>query len=132
MRRHRRKVVIERDESGHWIASVPSLRGCHSYGRTLERARARIREALGLWVEQPDTVELVEEIRLPGTALGKIRQSRIARRRAERGRERATESTLAAARILVEEIDLSVRDAATLLGISHQRVQQLVGRRQSS
>ena len=37
------KVVYERDESGSWIAEVPSVPGCHSYGRTIEQARGRVR-----------------------------------------------------------------------------------------
>lgn len=129
MRRGRYRVVFERDESGQWIARVPSVAGCHTYGRTLEQARERIREALGLWAEDADTAELVEEIRLPEAALEGIRQSRRARSRAERERARATESTSEAAGVLVDDLGLSVRDAAALLGLSHQRVQQLVGRR---
>src|SRR6266567_4328224 len=59
------RVVFERDESGAWLARVPSVRGCHTHGRTLEQARRRIREALSLWVDDADDAELTEEIRLP-------------------------------------------------------------------
>jgi predicted RNase H-like HicB family nuclease len=41
------RVLYELDESGHWIATVPRVKGCHSYGRSLSEARSRIREALG-------------------------------------------------------------------------------------
>jgi len=128
MRRGRYEVVLERDESGRWLAHVPAVAGCHTHGRTLEQARERIREALGLWVDDADTAELVEDVRLPEAVLAGIRRSRRARGRAERERARATESTSEAARVLVGDLGLSVRDAATLLGLSHQRVQQLVGR----
>jgi predicted RNase H-like HicB family nuclease len=120
------RVVIERDETGAWIAHVRGVRGCHTYGRTLEQARRRIREALSLWVEDADTAELLEEIRLPSEARHAIQSSSAARTRAEREREDAQRATTAAAKLLVERQGLGVRDAGELLGLSYQRVQQLV------
>ena len=120
------RVVFERDESGAWIARVPAVRGCHTYGRTIDQARRRIREALGLWVDDAETAELVEEIRLPTHLLRAIRESRAARTRAEKERTNAQTATAATARALVNELHLGLRDAAELLGLSHQRVQQLV------
>jgi len=120
------RVVIERDEAGAWLAHVKGVRGCHTYGRTLDQVRRRIREALSLWVEDADTAELLEEIRLPGDARQAIQRSSAARTRAERGRENAQRVTTAAAKLLVERQGLGVRDAGELLGLSYQRVQQLV------
>ena len=54
------KITYRRDESGAWIAHVPSIPGAHSYGRTIEQARERIREALGLWIAHPERAELIE------------------------------------------------------------------------
>jgi predicted RNase H-like HicB family nuclease len=39
-------VVLEEGESGWVIASVPSLPGCHSQGRTKEEALLNIQEAM--------------------------------------------------------------------------------------
>jgi predicted RNase H-like HicB family nuclease len=58
-------VRFERDEGGQWIATVPRVRGCHTHGRSLDEARKRIREALGLFVTNADTATLVDDIRLP-------------------------------------------------------------------
>lgn len=44
-------VVIERDEEGHYIASVPVLPGCHTHGRSEAEALERIREAIEAYLE---------------------------------------------------------------------------------
>ena len=49
------KVLIEQDEKGWYVASVPELPGCYTQGRTLEQVRERIREAIELVLESdPD------------------------------------------------------------------------------
>jgi predicted RNase H-like HicB family nuclease len=45
------KVVIEQGEDGYLVASVPSLRGCFSQGRTEDEALRNIKEAISLYVE---------------------------------------------------------------------------------
>src|SRR6266498_1992659 len=120
------RVIFERDDDVAWLARVPSVRGCHTHGRTLEQARRRIREALGLWVEDADTAELVEDIRLPARVREELDRSRSSRRQARRERDQAQEAMRKAARTLVEELGLGLRDAGELLDVSHQRVQQLV------
>ena len=54
-------VVIERDEDGYLVASVPSLRGCHTQAKSLDVLMRRIREAIELCleVEEPTTNEFV-------------------------------------------------------------------------
>lgn len=39
-------IVIERDEDGYFVASVPALRGCHSQGKTRAEAIASAGEAI--------------------------------------------------------------------------------------
>lgn len=120
------RIVLERDEAGAWIARVPSVRGCHTYGRTLDQARRRIREALSLWVDDAEKAELVESVRLPAEVRRTLERTRAARMRAERERNRAQRATADAATTLVGDLNIGLRDAAELLGLSHQRVQQLV------
>ena len=38
-------VVLTRDEDGNWLASVPALPGCHTWGKTRQEALANAREA---------------------------------------------------------------------------------------
>jgi predicted RNase H-like HicB family nuclease len=49
-------VVIERDEDGYFVASVPSLRGCHTQARSLDVLMKRIKEAIQLCLEVEDPV----------------------------------------------------------------------------
>jgi len=44
-------IVIERDQEGYYVASVPSLPGCHTQARSLDELTARIREAIELCLE---------------------------------------------------------------------------------
>ena len=44
-------VVIERDEDGYFVASVPSLRGCHTQAKSLDVLMERIKEAIELCLE---------------------------------------------------------------------------------
>lgn len=40
------KVFIKKGEDGKFIASVPSLPGCHTQGKTIDEARKNIEEAV--------------------------------------------------------------------------------------
>ncbi len=44
-------VVIERDEGGYYVASVPSIPACHTQARSLDEVTQRIREAIELCLE---------------------------------------------------------------------------------
>ncbi len=50
------KILIEKGEDDYFVASVPSLKGCWSQGKTREEALANIREAIELYLE-PDKIE---------------------------------------------------------------------------
>ena len=56
-------VVIERDEDGYYIASVPALPGCHTQAKTLDALMKRAREVIQLCLEdeasEPEVLELV-------------------------------------------------------------------------
>jgi len=45
-------VIIEQDADGTYVASVPSLRGCHTQGVSLDQVIERIREAIALCLEE--------------------------------------------------------------------------------
>jgi predicted RNase H-like HicB family nuclease len=45
------KILIEKGEDNYFVASVPSLKGCWSQGKTREEALRNIREAIDLYLE---------------------------------------------------------------------------------
>lgn len=47
-------VVIERDSEGYYVASVPTLPGCHTQARSLDELTERIKEAIALYLEVED------------------------------------------------------------------------------
>ena len=44
-------VVVEKDEDGYYVASVPELPGCHTQAKTLDKVMERIKEAIQAYVE---------------------------------------------------------------------------------
>jgi predicted RNase H-like HicB family nuclease len=44
-------IVIERDQDGYYVASVPELRGCHTQAKSMDQLLNRIREAIELCLE---------------------------------------------------------------------------------
>ncbi len=44
-------VVIERDSEGYFVASVPSLPGCHTQAKSRDELDERIREAIALCLD---------------------------------------------------------------------------------
>ena len=119
-------VVYRRDESGWWVASVREVRGCHTQGRTVDEARRRIREALELFVDDAPVATLVDDVKLPPVAAKAIRAYATLRKRADQENRRAMLAARRAVRLLqTGKLKMSARDAANVLGISHQRVHQL-------
>ena len=44
-------VIIERDEDGYFVASVPALPGCHTQGKTMQELQKNVRDAIRLCLE---------------------------------------------------------------------------------
>jgi predicted RNase H-like HicB family nuclease len=44
-------VLIEQDEEGFFVATVPALRGCHTQAKSLDTLMKRVREVIELCLE---------------------------------------------------------------------------------
>ena len=120
-------AVFERDDDGYWLVELEEEPRVHSYGRTLAKAREHILDASTLWFAvAPEELNLVEDIRLPAPVKASLELARQEREHAQMAQEAAAGATRDAARALVKDGRLCVRDAADVLGSSHQRVQQLL------
>ncbi|MDO8600095.1 MAG: type II toxin-antitoxin system HicB family antitoxin [bacterium] len=49
------QVIIERDEDGYFVASVPALPGCYAQAKTLSLLRERVEDAISLCLEVAQT-----------------------------------------------------------------------------
>ena len=120
------KVVYRRDAKGRWIASAKGLRRCRGRGRSIKDARTGLREALDRAGEADvHRAEFLEDVRLPSPARRLLVRHWRARRKAERERHTAEVATREALSALIAD-KVKPRDAAELLGLSPQRVQQLL------
>lgn len=45
-------VIIEKDEDGFYIASVPTLKGCHTQAKSLDVLMERTEEVIELCLEE--------------------------------------------------------------------------------
>lgn len=123
-------ATLELDpRSGQWMADIEGL-PVHTWGRTLGKVKQHAREALALHLDiAVDDIRdhlIFREPRLPVSVLKVVRQADKARTEADSASTRAAKAKAAAARALVDDAHLSMRDAAEVLGVSHQRVQQLL------
>lgn len=46
VRKYRFAVLVERDEDGLFVGTVPALKGCHTQARSLSELEERLREAV--------------------------------------------------------------------------------------
>jgi predicted RNase H-like HicB family nuclease len=120
-------VDLERDDAGWWIVSARGVSGCHTQGRSIRQALSRMREALSVCVDESIASDQLDPcVHLPAEARQVVARYESASKRLERDQRAAHSATDRAIEILVGGLSFSVRDAGDVLGLSHQRVHQLV------
>ena len=117
------RVVYRKDGRG-WRGSVRGHRRARARGRTLRVTRVRLRRALALLVDDPEVMDFVEDVRLPGAARRMLGRHWAARRRLAGAQVRADAAARAALQAL-KDLSLGPRDASDLLGVPPLKLQKL-------
>ena len=117
-------------ENDAWLAQVDEIPQVHTFGATLGKSREYVVDALALWLNVPagslrGHVEFAP-VELPKATRGLIDNAIAMRELADSAAQTAPQMMGEAAFTLVRENHLSMRDAGELLGVSHQRIQQLI------
>lgn len=120
------------DDNGMWLAEVSSSPdgkpiGVFTHGRTLAKTEANVREALAVWfdVDDEDGFVLMPQVNLEPQVISKAvkaQQKRAAARQADAEAARLTDEVVSD----LAKRGLSTRDIAYIVGLSYQRVQQLL------
>ena len=118
------RATVRRD-GRWWFIEVPGEQGLYSQARRLDQAEAMIREVIGLMRDVPeDTFDV--EIELPAELRSQANHLRVLRTFADSLAVRAAVEQRKLATTLHEDQGWSVRDIGDVLGVSHQRVAQLL------
>jgi predicted RNase H-like HicB family nuclease len=117
---------LEKEVDGRWSVELEEEPRVHTWGKTIDQALTRTREAAALWFQTDEaSIELVPRPVLPKATVRTVEQARKAREQARNADRLAIEQTRKAAVALTGR-GISMRDVAAILGISHQRVHQLL------
>ncbi|MGH9047767.1 MAG: type II toxin-antitoxin system HicB family antitoxin [Acidimicrobiales bacterium] len=123
------RLGLEND--GRWTVELEEEPRVHTWGKTVDQAIARMREAAALWFQIDEgEIALVPHCVLVESVDRTVEQARRAREQARTANRLALEQTKKAAVALAAQ-GISMRDTATILGISHQRVHQLLAAEQA-
>jgi predicted RNase H-like HicB family nuclease len=115
-------------EGSDWLVEDLDEPRIHSFGRTVSKARANIIDAAALWYEiDPEAVDVAPVFAfgddLP-RILAQLNEARVEYSEVEDHVRALTDA--AVAELLRRRV--SMRDAAEILGLSHQRIQQIAAR----
>jgi predicted RNase H-like HicB family nuclease len=116
-------ILAERDETGMWVGTCEQIDGFVTQARRLDQLRRNAREAASVALDiNEDEITIVLAAVYNDDVIA-VRQARLQANNADK---HASELTTTVARRLHDE-GLPLRDIAELVGISFQRVHQLIG-----
>ncbi|WP_341719838.1 hypothetical protein QQG74_09130 [Micromonospora sp. FIMYZ51] len=126
---HTYRVVVTREDDA-WLADVPELDGAHTYARNLPGLDQAVRETIAMLEDMPEGAEpgirLSYEYRTGDPHLdAAAAQLRAARNRVAVEKQQVERQTVELAQRMLSQHALSVRDAATLLDVTPQRISQV-------
>jgi hypothetical protein len=119
-------AVCERS-AGWWAIRVVERPGIFTQARRLDLVESTVRDAIALFDDRPlDSFEVELRAVPPGGTEGVVTQAREARAEADAAQDAAGLAVRAAVVALTRQ-GVSMRDIGALLGLSHQRIGQLIG-----
>ena len=124
----RRGYRVEAVRSGDWWAiTVPDLRGAFSQAKRLNRVEATAREAIAMMldIEESEVGSIDVQVQPPNEVVGLLDELHHSVSVAEEASLAAARARREAAKLL-SDAGLPMRDIGQLLGISHQRVSQIL------
>lgn len=114
-------------EGRWWVVQCDQEPGAISQVARLDQAADHQREAIAFVADLDEAdIEVEIVVALDEDVTDAIARARETREEAEHLAQLASESFREVARTMVEDAQLSLRDVGTVLGISHQRVAQLL------
>lgn len=118
-------VTAQRTRTGWWVLEADEV-GAVSQVRRLDQAAEDIREAVAYLAGLPEDQVVIDVVpTLPAAYREHATAAEQATAEATEARSRAAVESRAAARALRDE-GLTLRDVGRVMGVSHQRAQQLV------
>jgi predicted RNase H-like HicB family nuclease len=122
------RVTAER-EPGFWVVRVPKVPEVVTQAHRMADIRQNAREAIAVWTDKPiDDIDVTVSVVVPTVVQAALDEAHLLQKEASERLERASTATSAAARWLTKDLGLTLREAAEILGVSFQRVAQLVAR----
>jgi predicted RNase H-like HicB family nuclease len=124
-------VEVER-EPGWWIIRVPELDDLTTQARRLAAVERNAREAIAVWLDLDlDTVEVTPVIHPPPDVVADLDRSKVILDEAAGKQKEAAALAGVAIRRLIDDLGLTLREAGSVVGLSHQRIAQLAGKSRS-
>lgn len=119
--------VTARRTGDWWALEVPDVPGAFSQCKRLDQAPAMAKEAIALVLDvDEDTVDVDIRPELPAKAAKVVDRLQEARRQQEAAAREANNLQVHAIHDLVSNYQLSYRDVGNIVGLSHQRISQVV------
>ena len=121
-------AVFRRDPkaSRYWLAELAEDSHVHTFGRSIGEALQHLEDATRLWYQLPPDQSVNLRLRLGEEVDAELDAAEsLSQRAADLQRQVATTLQQTALR-LTEEFEFSRREVGAILGVSHQRVQQLL------
>lgn len=116
-----------RRSQGWWAIGVPEVPGAFSQARRLGEVERMVRDVVALALEvAPDSFDVRLEVTLPDESQQALERAAELRHEAQLAAASANRATVEAARLMVDGDALTMREAGQLLGLSHQRIAQLM------